>query len=97
GVLAFLEAAEATGVIPFLGDALGLALGLLPVLATMGAVTLVYRAVPVPAPRWGAVILPGLTVGLALSLLARLFAFLAPRLIGAAALLGTLATVFAAL
>jgi membrane protein len=97
GVLAFLEAAEATGVIPLLGGALGLGLGLLPVIATIGAVILVYRAVPVPAPRWGAVILPGLTVGLALTMLARLFTFLAPRLIGAAALLGTLATVFAAL
>lgn len=97
GVLAFLEAAEASGVIPFLGLALSLGLGLLPVLATMGAVILVYRAVPVPAPRWGAAILPGVTVGLALTILARLFAFLAPRLIGAAALLGTLATVFAAL
>jgi len=97
GVLAFLEAAEASGVIPFLGDALGLALGLLPVLATMGAVILVYRAVPVPAPRWGAVLLPGVAVGLALTILARLFVYLAPRLIGSAALLGTLATVFAAL
>ena len=80
GVLAFLEAAEATGVSPFLGDAIGIGLGLLPVLATMGAV-----------------LLPGITVGLALTILARLFAFVAPRLIGAAALLGTLATVFAAL
>jgi len=97
GVLAFLEAAEASGVIPLLGSAISIALGILPVLATMGAVILVYRAVPVPAPRWGAVLLPGITVGLALTVLARLFAFLAPRLIGAAALLGTLATVFAAL
>ena len=97
GVLAFLEAAEASGVIPFLGDALGLALGLLPVLATMGAVILVYRAVPVPAPRWRAALIPGIGVGLALTILARLFVYLAPRLIGSAALLGTLATVFAAL
>lgn len=97
GIVAFLEAGQALGVIPLLGDALALALGLLPVIATMAAVILVYRVVPVPAPRWGAVILPGVTVGLALTVLARLFAFLAPRLIGAAALLGTLATVFAAL
>ena len=97
GLLAFLEAAEATGVIPFLGDAIGVALGLLPVLATIGAVILVYRVVPVPAPRWGAVIVPGIGAGLALTILARLFVYLAPRLIGSAALLGTLATVFAAL
>lgn len=97
GIVAFLEAGQAIGVIPFFGDALALTLGLLPVVATMAAVILVYRVVPVPAPRWGAVVVPGLTVGLALTILARLFAFLAPRLIGAAALLGTLATVFAAL
>ena len=97
GIVAFLEAGQALGVIPFFGDALSLTLGLLPVLATMAAVMLVYRVVPVPSPRWRAVIVPGVTVGLALTILARLFAFLAPRLIGAAALLGTLATVFAAL
>lgn len=97
GVVAFLEAGQALGVIPFLGDALSLALGLLPVVATIAAVILVYRAVPIPRPPWSAVLLPGLTVGLALTVLARAFAFLAPRLIGSAALLGTLATVFAAL
>jgi membrane protein len=97
GVLAFLEAAEATGVIPFLGDAISLALGLLPVVATIVAVVLVYRVVPLPAPRWGAVLIPGVTIGLALTVLARLFAYVAPRLIGSAALLGTVATVFAAL
>lgn len=97
GVVAFLEAAEALGVIPFAGDAVRLVLGLLPVAATMVAVIVVYRVVPVPSPRWGAVLIPGVAVGLALTILARAFAFLAPRLIGAAALLGTLATVFAAL
>lgn len=97
GVVAFIEAAEAEGVIPFLGDALRLGLGLLPVLATIAASVLVYRTVPVPSPSWGAVLLPGLAAGLALTILARVFAFVAPRLIGAAALLGTLATVFAAL
>jgi membrane protein len=97
GVLAFLEAAADAGVIPFLGVAVSIALGVLPVLATMAATTLVYRVVPVPSPPWRAVIAPGVTVGLALTILARLFAFLAPQLIGAAALLGTLATAFAAL
>jgi uncharacterized BrkB/YihY/UPF0761 family membrane protein len=96
-IVAFLEFGQALGVVPILGDALTLTLGLLPVVATMAAVILVYRVVPVPSPRWGAVILPGVTIGLALTILARLFAFVAPRLIGAAALLGTLATVFAAL
>ena len=97
GVLAFLEVAASAGVIPFLGLAVSIGLGVLPVLATMAATILVYRVVPVPSPPWRAVIIPGVAVGLALTILARLFAFLAPQLIGAAALLGTLATAFAAL
>ena len=42
-------------------------------------------------------IVPGVAAGLALTVLARLFVFVAPRLIGAAAFIGTLATAFAAL
>jgi uncharacterized BrkB/YihY/UPF0761 family membrane protein len=97
GFLAFLEAAEAVGAFPILGLGLAIGLGLLPVVATIGATILVYRIVPTPSPSWRAIVLPGITVGLALTIVARLFAFLAPRLIGAAALLGTLATAFAAL
>ncbi len=97
GVLAFLEAATSAGVIPFLGAAFSIGLGVLPVLVTMVATILVYRVVPVPTPPWRAVVIPGIVVGLALTILARLFAFVAPQLIGAAALLGTLATAFAAL
>ncbi|HTK46136.1 MAG TPA: YihY/virulence factor BrkB family protein [Patescibacteria group bacterium] len=97
GVLAFLEAAAAAGVLRAFSGAISFALGLLPVLATVAAMILVYRIVPSPAPPWRAVFLPGIAAGLALTLVARVFAFIAPRLIGAAALLGTLATAFAAL
>lgn len=97
GVLELLERAAEGGVIPILGLVAQIALGLLPVVATIGATILVYRVVPVPAPPWRSVLVPGITIGLVLTIVARLFAFLAPRLIGAAALLGTLATVFAAL
>ena len=97
GVLAFLEAGEALGVIPIVGGAVSIALGLVPVVAVIGATILVYRIVPIPQPRWRAVVIPGVAVGLALTVVARLFAFLAPRLIGSAALLGTLATAFIAL
>lgn len=97
GVVAFLEAGEALGVLPLLGDAFSILLGVLPVAATVVATILVYRIVPVPAPRWQAVIIPGIATGLALTVLARAFAFIAPRLIGSAALLGTLATAFVAL
>jgi membrane protein len=97
GVLAFLEAAASEGVLGVVGEAISLALGLLPILVTMGAMILVYRIVPTPAPPWRTVVLPGIAAGLALTVVARVFAYLAPRLIGAAALLGTLATAFAAL
>jgi membrane protein len=97
GLVAFLEAGAELGVFRVVGDAVSLALGLLPVVATIGATILVYRIIPVGAPPWRAVLVPGVAVGLALTVVARAFAFVAPRLIGAAALLGTLATAFAAL
>lgn len=97
GVLAFLEAGEATGVVRLVGIAVSLALGVLPVVATIGSTILVYRIVPITSQPWRAVIVPGVVVGLVLTLIARIFVFVAPRLIGAAALLGTLAAVFAAL
>jgi membrane protein len=97
GVLAFLEAAVAAGVLGVLSGAISFALGLLPVVLTVAAMILVYRIVPTPAPPWQATFLPGIATGLALNVVARAFAYLAPRLIGSAALLGTLATAFAAL
>jgi len=97
GILAFLEAAVAAGVLHVFSGALSFSLGFVPVVATVGAMILVYKIVPTPAPRWRAVILPGIAAGLALTVVARIFAYVAPRLIGAAALLGTLATAFAAL
>ena len=96
-VVEFLEIGDALGVLQLAGAAIPVVLGVLPILATVGAMVFVYRFVPQPRPTWRAAIMPGVTVGLVLTLVARLFAFLAPRLIGAAALLGTLATVFAAL
>jgi membrane protein len=97
GVVAFLEAGEALGVLDVVGDAVSLALGVLPVAVTIGATMLVYRIVPTARPPWRAIVIPGIAAGLALTIVARLFVFLAPRLIGEAALLGTLATAFAAL
>lgn len=96
-VVSFLEAGEALGVLPLISDFLSLLLRGLPVVATIVATILVYKVVPVPAPRWQAVVVPGIATALALTVLAEAFAFIAPRLIGAAALLGTLATVFLAL
>jgi YihY family inner membrane protein len=97
GVAAFLAAGEALGVLRAAGALASIALETLPLVATIGATVLVYRVVPRPAPTWRAALVPGVTMGIALTLVARLFAFVAPRLIGAAALLGTVATVFVAL
>jgi membrane protein len=97
GVLAFLEAGVAAGVLQVFSGAISLALGLLPVAATIAAMILVYRIVPSAAPPWRALLPPAIAAGLALTVVARVFAYVAPRLLGSAALLGTLVTVFAAL
>jgi membrane protein len=97
GVLDFLQAGVQAGALQVFSGLLSLALGLLPIAGTIVAVIGVYRLVPIPRPPWRAIIVPGIAVGLVLSGLARVFVYVAPRLIGAAAFLGTLATVFAAL
>lgn len=97
GLLAFLDAGVQSGALGVIGDAVEIGLWLLPTLVVIGATMLVYRVVPIPSPRWRAVIVPGAAIGVVLTLLATVFVFVAPRLIGAAAFIGTLATVFAAL
>lgn len=97
GVLSFFGLAEEHGLVAVLGGALRIGLGVLPAVATILVVGLVYRLVPTPVAAWRAVWPPAIAVGLALTLLLQAFVFLAPRLVGAAALLGTIATVFAAL
>lgn len=97
GLASFLDVAQQLGAMSIVGDAVGLTLTLVPILVTFAAVLLVFRLVPLPAPTWRAAVVPAVAVTLALLVLERLFIFFAPRLIGAAALLGTIATVFAAL
>jgi YihY family inner membrane protein len=93
---AFLDAAAANGERPLAGLA-GLAVDLAGPLAVVGAMAIVYRHVIPVRPTWRSVFLPATVVAIVLALAVRLFVFLAPRLIGAAAVLGTLATVFVAL
>lgn len=97
GVLDFLQAGVQAGVLQVFSGVLGLALSLVPILATIAGVMAVYRLVPIPRPPSRSIVVPGIVVGLVLFGLARVFVFVAPRLIGAAVFLGTLATVFAAL
>jgi YihY family inner membrane protein len=58
---------------------------------------LVYRTVPPQAPRWSAVLLPAAVAALIIVVLSQVFVYVAPRLVGAAALAGSLATAFVAL
>ncbi len=97
GVSAFIDAGRAAGVLPVLGEIVSILLDLLPAAAIVVAMVVVYRVLPIPRPAWGTAFWPGVLAGIALAVLARLFVFIAPRLVGAAALLGTLATVFVAL
>lgn len=71
----------------------------LPVITTIGVavVAVVYRVVPPQAPSWRALLLPALTAGVGIVVLSQLFLFVAPRLIGAALVAGSLATAFIAL
>jgi uncharacterized BrkB/YihY/UPF0761 family membrane protein len=97
GATAFVDAAEGRGALELVGTALHLVLGALPPILSVAAILVVYRAVPVPAAPWRAAWLPAVVVGIVVTVLAQVFAFLAPRLIGAAALLGAITAVFAAL
>jgi uncharacterized BrkB/YihY/UPF0761 family membrane protein len=97
GLAAFLEAGQAAGVVAVVTGALSIALGFVPIVVVILAIALVYRLVPIPAPPWRAIAWPAVGVGIALTILGRVFVYLAPRLIGSAALLGTLTTAFAAL
>jgi membrane protein len=97
GLLSFLGLAESRGVVALIGDALQVALGFVPVLATTLVMGLVYRVVPTPMSSWRALVPPAIVVGIVQAVLLQLFVYLAPRLIGTAALLGTIAAVFAAL
>jgi uncharacterized BrkB/YihY/UPF0761 family membrane protein len=63
----------------------------------VGLVAMVYRIVPPSAPAWRSVLLPAAVVGLVVVVLSQVFMFLAPRLVGIAALAGSLATAFIAL
>ena len=56
-----------------------------------------YRTVPPSAPRWRSVWLPGVVVAVAILLVSQAFALFAPRLVGVAAIVGSLAVVFIAL
>jgi membrane protein len=92
-----LDAASAVDV-PFASTLAALA-GSVPVLAliSIGATLVVYRTLPPRAPAWRSALVPAVIVGLAIVVLTQIFTFLVPRLVGVAALAGSLASAFIAL
>jgi YihY family inner membrane protein len=66
-------------------------------LAAVGATFVVYRALPPKAPSRRAAFVPAVMVGIAIVILTQIFTFLVPRLVGVAALAGSLASAFIAL
>lgn len=97
GIASFLQAAVAVGAIPVVRSASIIGLQLAAPVATTVALLVLYRIVPSRRPAWRSILPPAILAALVLTVLTRLFVYLAPRLIGAAAVLGTVATVFAAL
>ena len=64
---------------------------------TILMVAIVYRVMPPVKPRLRSIALPAIVAGLAIWLLTQAFTFLVPRLVGVAALAGSLASAFIAL
>jgi membrane protein len=94
---AFFDAAASTNGFVVVSLVTQLTLAVLPLLLAIGGVSIVYRYVFEVHPSWRAVWRPSWIVALILTIVARLFVYIAPRLIGAAAAIGALATAFAAL
>ncbi len=71
----------------------------LPFVVTAGVliVAILYRVLPPRAPRWRAVAPPAVGAGVVIVFLSQAFLYLAPRIVGAAAFAGSLATAFVAL
>jgi membrane protein len=71
----------------------------LPALILLGiaVVLVIYRWLPPGKPAWRSIWLPAVVAATVIVLLSQAFVFLAPRLVGVAALVGSLATAFIAL
>jgi YihY family inner membrane protein len=67
------------------------------IVVAIGVLFLAYRILPPQPPSWTAIRVPAVLVGVIIVGLSQLFVFLAPRLVGIAALAGSLATAFIAL
>ena len=61
------------------------------------AVIVIYRTLPPKSPAWSAIWLPSFVAGAAIVVLSQISTFLVPRLVGVAALAGSIASAFIAL
>lgn len=108
-VSVFLVALALTGITSYLADQTARRLGsssdliwqvatpmLTAALFTLSTAFL-YKVVPARRTSWRAIRLPAIVVGIGLALLTQLFTYIAPRLIGTAALFGTFVAIFAAM
>jgi membrane protein len=66
-------------------------------LLAIGAVLATYRLLPAKTPSWRSALIPAIVVGIAVAILSQVFTVLVPRLVGVAALAGSLASAFIAL
>jgi uncharacterized BrkB/YihY/UPF0761 family membrane protein len=71
----------------------------IPFLSVVAAVVVLvtYHELPSNAPRWRSALVPAIVVGIAIVVLSQIFVALVPRLVGVAALAGSLASAFIAL
>jgi membrane protein len=93
-----VQAASTPGEI---GEANRVAWGVVTPLLTIGVfvagIAVVYRLVPARRVSWRSLLPPAIVVGVVLAVITQLFSFVAPRLIGTAAIYGTFVAVFAAM
>jgi YihY family inner membrane protein len=67
------------------------------ILVTVGVILVIYVVVPPRSPSVRAAVVPAIVAGTGIYLLSQVFLFAAPRIVGVAALAGSLATAFIAL
>jgi membrane protein len=97
GIATFLDA-MVPSLIPGAGTIASIVTSPIVLLAISVAVVLIlYRTMPPVAPAWSSIRLPAVIVGVAVVVLAQVFTFLVPRLVGSVAFAGSLAAAFIAL
>jgi membrane protein len=70
---------------------------LLTTVVFVAAIAAIYRFVPARDVPWRSLLLPAVVVGVLLAVLTQVFSYIAPRLIGTAAIYGTFIAIFAAM